>query len=70
MPLRSRHENGNWSLNRKIEVATKLRVEQKGGRNLKRSQMKADECLKHSDYTRVGLTFLRLFYIYLRSFCG
>ena len=35
MPLRSRHENGNWSLNRKIEVATKLRVEeQKGGHNL------------------------------------
>ena len=30
----------------------------------------ADECLKHSDYTRVGLTFSRLFYIYLRSFCG
>ena len=29
-----------------------------------------DECLKHSDYTRVGLTFSRLFYIYLRSFCA
>ena len=29
-----------------------------------------DECLKHSDYTHVGLTFSRLFYIYLRSFCG
>ena len=42
MPLRSRHENGNWSLNIKIEVATKLRVEQqKGGRNLKRSQTKS-----------------------------
>ena len=23
----------------------------------------ADECLKHSDYTRVSLTFSRLFYI-------
>ena len=29
-----------------------------------------DECLKHSDYTRVDFTFSRLFYIYLRSFCG
>ena len=29
-----------------------------------------DKCLKHSDYTRVGLTFSGLFYIYLRSFCG
>ena len=42
MSLRSRHENGNWSLDRKIEVATKLRVEEhKGGRNLKRSQTKS-----------------------------
>ena len=23
----------------------------------------SDECLKHSEYTRVGLTFSRLFYI-------
>ena len=39
MPLRSQHENGNWSLNRKIEVATKLRVEeQKEGCNLKQAK--------------------------------
>ena len=32
----------NWSLDKKIEVATKLRVEEhKGGRNLKRSQTKS-----------------------------
>ena len=42
MSLRPRHENGNWSLDRKIEVANNLRVEEhKGGRNLKRSQMKS-----------------------------
>ena len=42
MSLRSQHENENWSLDRKIEVATKLRVEEhKGGRNLKRSQTKS-----------------------------
>ena len=42
MSLRSRHEIGNWSLNKNIEVATKLRVEeQKGGRNLKQSQTKS-----------------------------
>ena len=33
MPLMSRHENGNWSLNRKIIVATKLRVEEQKGRS-------------------------------------
>ena len=33
MPLMSRHENGNWSLNRNIEVATKLRVEEQKGRS-------------------------------------
>ena len=33
MSLRSRHKNWNWSLNRKIEVATKLRVEEKKGRS-------------------------------------
>ena len=44
MPLMSRNENGNWSLNRDIEVATKLRVEeQKGGRNLKRSPCQETE---------------------------
>ena len=39
MPLRSRHENENSSLNKKIEVATKLRVEeQKEGHNLKQAK--------------------------------
>ena len=33
-------------------------------------QLTSDECLKHSDYTCVGLTFSSLFHIYLRSFCG
>ena len=33
MLLRSRHKNRNWSLNRKIEVATTLRVEEQKGRS-------------------------------------
>ena len=33
MLLRSRHKNWNWSLNRKIEVANKLRVEEQKGRS-------------------------------------
>ena len=36
----------------------------------KKLSLGGDECLKHSDYTRVGLTFSCLFYIYLRSFCS
>ena len=33
MSLWSRHKNWNWSLNRKIGVATKLRVKEQKGRS-------------------------------------
>ena len=43
MLLRSRHKNRNWSLNRKIEVVTKLRVEEQKGRS--ETEKKSNEVL-------------------------
>ena len=44
MSLRSRHKNWNWSLNRKIEVATKLRVEEQKGRSQPETKPNRSPC--------------------------
>ena len=44
MSLQSRHKNWNWSLNGKIEVATKLRVEEQKWRSQPEAKPNRSPC--------------------------